>query len=71
MSPAELEQWRDALGGRRFWMTVGAGLVNTFLLWHGKIDMAIYRDLTLGTVAVYIAGATYQRVKGNVSNPTT
>ncbi|MBA3588215.1 hypothetical protein [Methylibium sp.] len=48
-------------GGRRFLMSMGCALVNTVLLWFGKIDPTTYRDLTIATVAVYIAGNTYQK----------
>lgn len=52
------------IGGRRFFMAMGAGLVNTALLVLGYIDQSIYRDLTLGIVAVYVAGNTTQKIKG-------
>lgn len=68
MSPGTLITWREALGGRRFLLTVGAGVVNTALVWFGKISPEIFRDLILGTVAVYIAGATVHKVKGNGPN---
>jgi hypothetical protein len=54
----------SAAGGRRFLMTVGAGIVNSFLVMHGDISMEIYRDLTLGTVAAYIVANTWQK-RGN------
>lgn len=66
MTPAEFTRWREALGGRRFWMTVGAGIVDTFLRYIDAIDISAYVTLTLGTIAVYIAGNTAQKVKTNV-----
>lgn len=50
-----------SLGGRRFLLTVGCGAVNAVLLWFAKLDAGSYTTLTLGTVAVYIAGNTYQK----------
>ena len=59
-------QWiRDfivAAGGRRFLMTVGAGLVDTGLLIGHFMSAEIYRDLTLATVGAYIAAGTAQHV---------
>lgn len=56
-------------GGRRFLLTVGAGLVCTLLVWAEKISDAIFRDIVIATVAVYIAGNTAQKIKGG-SNET-
>lgn len=53
------------LGGRRFVMTVGCGIACTVLVWHAKISDSIFRDIIIATVAVYIAGNTYQKVKGS------
>lgn len=50
-----------AFGGRRFLLTLGAAVVNTFLLLHDKLDSSAYVTLTLGTVAAYITGATVQK----------
>lgn len=50
-------------GGRRFLMTMGCGAVCTVLVWFAKIDGAIFRDIIIATVAVYIAGNTVQKVK--------
>lgn len=55
--------WRVALGGRRFLITVGAGIVNAALLMLGYVDMFVYRDLTIATVAAYIAADTYHKVR--------
>lgn len=47
---------REALGGRRFLLTVGAGIVNTLLVAHGLIPAAVYESLTIMTVGIYVAG---------------
>lgn len=52
------------LGGRRFVMTMGCGVACTALVWFAKIDGAIFRDIIIATVAVYIAGNTMQKIKG-------
>lgn len=46
-------------------MTVGCGIACTVLVWHAKISDSIFRDIIIATVAVYIAGNTYQKVKGS------
>lgn len=55
------------VGGRRFVMTVGAGLVDTALLALGKLTGEQYVMLTMGTVAVYIGANTFQKAKEVVS----
>jgi hypothetical protein len=52
------------LGGRKFILTVGCGLVTSILLWFDKLAGSEYATVILGTVAVYIAGGTYENVKG-------
>lgn len=72
MTPERFTHWREAWGGRRFMLTVGAGIVDTILLWFEKIDQATYSNLTLWTVAAYIAAGTVQKVstpKPGISNP--
>jgi len=53
----------DAMGGRRFLLCLGAGMVTTVLVWHGSVDGNIYRDVILGTIGAFVAGNTYQKVK--------
>lgn len=69
MAPDKLTEWREAWGGRRFLLTVGAGIVNTLLLCIQKIDQMTYSNLTLWTVAAYITGATVERFKGKPPAP--
>ncbi|MBF8177798.1 hypothetical protein [Herminiimonas contaminans] len=51
------------VGGRRFLLTLGCGIVCTWLMWEGKITDVVFRDIIIGTVAAYIAGNTVQKVK--------
>jgi hypothetical protein len=52
-------------GGRRFILTVGAGIATTLLQWFGKLDAAgmAYTATIAATVAAYIGGNTTQKVK--------
>jgi hypothetical protein len=60
--------WLQQTGGRRFVLTIGCGIATTALVWFGKINGEIYSIVTLGTVGAYIAGNTYQKVKGAVAD---
>jgi hypothetical protein len=53
----------SAAGGRRFVLTVGAGVIHGFLLWFGKLTESGYVTLTVATVGAYIAGNTIQKIK--------
>lgn len=55
----------EKLGGRRFVMCMGCAIVCTVLVWFGKLSDDIYRDIIVATVAVYIAGNTTQKIKGD------
>lgn len=55
-------------GGRRFIMTLGCGVACTGLVWFTKITPEIFRDIIIATVAVYITGNTYQKVKSHQDN---
>lgn len=59
-----------AAGGRRFVMTMGCGVVCTVLVWFGKIDGSIFRDILIATVAVYIGGNTYQKIRATAGEAT-
>ena len=52
-----------AWGGRRFLLTVGAGIVYTLLRLIDKLDITGYVTLQVATVAVYIGANTVQKVK--------
>lgn len=51
----------ESVGGRRFLLSFCCLYICTALLLGGYISELIYRDLVLGTVAVYIAGNTAQK----------
>lgn len=59
----------EVLGGRRFLLSLGAGLVTSVLVWYAKITPEVYRDVILGTVGIYIAGNTFQKTR--VPDPKT
>jgi hypothetical protein len=63
LSPEVFTAWREALGGRRFLMTMGAGAVHGAMLFLRLIDQNIYMTLTISTVAVYIGANTAQKIK--------
>ena len=54
----------DGLGGRKFVLSLGCAVMCTTLLVTSYISQEIFRDLIIATVAVYIAGNTFQKVKG-------
>ena len=49
-------------GGRRFLMTMGCGVVSTWLLWFGKISGNEYVTLITLTVVPYIGFNTQQKI---------
>jgi len=59
----------DTIGGRRFLMAMGAGISCTVLVWFGKIDGNIFRDVVIATVAAYIVGNTWQKKIESQANP--
>ena len=59
----------DSIGGRRFLMAMGAGIACTVLVWFGKIDGNIFRDVVIATVAAYIVGNTWQKKIESQANP--
>lgn len=59
MTPERFTEWREALGGRRFLLTIGSGIVSTILRVVDKIDISAFVTLVLATIATYIAGRAY------------
>lgn len=58
----------ERFGGRRFILTCSMMIVASVLLWFGKIGDAIWRDVLVATVAVYVAGNTAQKVAAKQSD---
>ena len=63
---SSLSQW----GGRRFLLTLGAGVVDTLLLVGGYLDQATYATLTLATVGAYIGSSTFQQITEKKNGPS-
>ena len=61
MTPEKLAAWTSGLGGRRFIMCVGAGVVSTVLLVLHYLDPANFQIIILGTIGAYIAGNSFER----------
>jgi hypothetical protein len=59
----------NSLGGRKFLITIGCGVVTTILVWFGKIDGTTYTAVILGTVGVYLAANAYQSRVENAKLP--
>ena len=55
-------------GGRRFLMTIGCGIVTSFLLYANKLESGDYATIILATVGFYIGGNTYQKTKGGTDD---
>lgn len=51
-------------GGRRFLLTLGCGVVNTWLVYAGVITGEVYQVIILGTVGIFIGGNTVQKTWG-------
>lgn len=52
----------DAIGGRRFLLTVSSGAGTWLLCALGLIDGGVYATVTIATVASYIGGNVAQRL---------
>jgi len=63
--PQILNAWITGLGGRRFTITIGAGLVSTLLFVCHILSESGFITLVLGTVGAYITGNTVEAVKSN------
>lgn len=46
---------------RKFLLSVGIGLVSSYLVYTGKIPPDIYRDIIGFTVGAYIVGNVWQK----------
>lgn len=63
MKPETLRAWIAAAGGRRFLLTLGAGVMSSVLLACGQLTSGDYVLVVLGTVGAYIAGNSWQKKK--------
>lgn len=54
MTPAQFTEWREACGGRRFLMTMGANGVNTLLFACGRLSEQGYLTTFAATVGAYL-----------------
>jgi hypothetical protein len=70
LSGAKKKMKFTTLGGRRFVLAMGAGLMTTALQWYGKLDAAgsTYAMVIIGTVGAYIGGSTLEAVKNGVKS---
>lgn len=55
------------LGGRRFFLSLFAGIASCVLVYFGKVTADAWSMVMIATVAAYITGASYEAVK-NISN---
>lgn len=58
----------STLGGRRFLLCVGCGIVTSLLCWFAKITGEVYATVIIATVGGYITGNTWQKLKGGSSD---
>lgn len=66
-TPETIGRWLSSFGGRRFLLSLGAGMASSVLVWFEKISGEIYRDVVLATVAAYITGNTFQKIRQTTS----
>lgn len=62
MSEQQPQNIFTRVGGRRFVLSVGCGVVNTLLVAAGSITPDVYQWIILGSVAAYITGNTAQKM---------
>ena len=63
MTPEQLVAWREAVGGRRFWLCIGCSLINTVLFAMGILSESGYLFVIGGTVIAYISARTTEALK--------
>lgn len=51
------------IGGRRFLLAVLTLASINVMLWWDKMGDAIYRDILIAVIAVYVAGNTIQKIR--------
>lgn len=50
----------QALGGRRFLLALGAGVMTWLLCWFGKVSGEIYATVVIATVGGFITGNVWE-----------
>lgn len=60
MTPKQLAEWGQAIGGRKFILSMGAGIISSVLLAFGVLSSSDYVLVVLGTVGAFIAGNSWQ-----------
>jgi len=58
-----INKYIETAGGRRFLLTLGAGIVTSALQYLGKLDAngSTYQTVIIATVAAYITGNVAQK----------
>lgn len=56
MSAERTRAWLAGVGGRRFLLSLGSGIVSSVLLWFAKIGEQTWATVVISTVAAYITG---------------
>ena len=65
-----MECMLSKVGGRRFVLAVGCGVVTSVLCWYGKINDVAYSTVVIATVAAYITGNGLQKAREASQNET-
>jgi len=68
LTPEATKAWVEAFGGRRFLLTIGNAIVNTALLWCGRLDAGSYVTIVTLTTGAYIAAGTWQKGRDDRRN---
>lgn len=63
-----MECMLSKVGGRRFVLAVGCGVVTSVLCWYGKINDVAYSAVVVATVAAYITGNGLQKASEGSKN---
>lgn len=61
MTPQNFTAWREALGGRRFILSIGASIVNTGLFVAHILSEQGYLTTFAATIGAYLAVAGWQK----------
>lgn len=69
MTPDNFQRWVWAAGGRRFLLTLGAGIASTVLVWFHRITSSDYVLLISATVGAFIAGASWKKGERDKETP--